>query len=41
MIMESLKMDSRRGLSNVKEQAGENDQVENATIKSKCMAQLA
>ena len=38
MIMESLTMDSRRGLSNVKEQAGENDQVEDATIKSKCIA---
>ena len=31
-------MDSRRGLSNVKEQADENDQVEDATIKSKCIA---
>lgn len=38
MIMESLTMDSRRGLSYVKEQAVKNDQVEDATIKSKCIA---
>lgn len=38
MIMESLTMDSRRGLSYVKKQSDENDQVEDATIKSKCIA---